>query len=640
MAAESLSGAVADHANRVHRLLDSSGRGELAERLRAEADRWEAQDTTVVVVGETKRGKSSLVNALVGEPDLLPVGTDVVTASHVAVRYARDLRGRVVRLDGSTEEFPVEEVARYVSVEGDPAIREAVQAVEVGVPHPLLARRLVVVDTPGVGGLRAGHTEVTLAALALSDALVFVLDASAPITRPELDFLARAAERVAAVVFVVTKTDAYRGWREILDEDRKLVAMAAPRFADSPFVPVSSRLRLQAAFRDARGDTERAARLTAHSGFAALESELGRFVARRELVRLANVLQVTASTTAWVEESERAELAALGDAPTAQEDLEARREELAASAAAGARWRSEVAGSFQRLQLELNQEVTRRFTLLQVRFEAMASESGANLKQVLASASEQLDYALQSTWVELMAFTAERLRIVAEDLGRTLEVPGVDVSLPHGELPDVLHHVTSRPGATFQGASTGDLLKIGAPTVITGSMLGNVIGGLAVGMFGLVAAPAAVVGAASVGLGMAVAGAMNRGNVRAAARARDLQEYTRLVREALQVGKSEVSQELGLRLVTTRQELEASIEELITDRRREIERRAKELTRLAKAEQAERERAAAEAETRAAAVTRLHQEALALQRRVLAALQQPVKSPPPPRRPDVTPAAG
>ena len=60
------------------------------------------------------------------------------------------------------------------------------------IPNPLLEGGLTLVDTPGVGGLNAGHAAATLAFLPSADALVFVTDASAELSGPELEFLASA----------------------------------------------------------------------------------------------------------------------------------------------------------------------------------------------------------------------------------------------------------------------------------------------------------------------------------------------------------------------------------------------------------------------------------------------------------------
>ena len=97
-------------------------------------------------------------------------------------------------------------------------------------------------DTPGVGGLDSMHGELARQAAAGATALLFVVDASSPFTAGELAFLRDVGEQVETVVFALAKTDAFRGWRQVVDGDRALLAEHAPRFAAAQFHPCSARL--------------------------------------------------------------------------------------------------------------------------------------------------------------------------------------------------------------------------------------------------------------------------------------------------------------------------------------------------------------------------------------------------------------
>lgn len=73
--------------------------------------------------------------------------------------------------------------------------------------HPVLERGIVLIDTPGVGGMGRGHRDLALAALGQADALLFTVSAEEPVARSELEFLVEASERTEQVVLVVTKSD-------------------------------------------------------------------------------------------------------------------------------------------------------------------------------------------------------------------------------------------------------------------------------------------------------------------------------------------------------------------------------------------------------------------------------------------------
>ena len=87
--------------------------------------------------------------------------------------------------------------------------RYQVEQVEVVLPHPILERGITLIDTPGIGGLNAAHAAATLAFLPIADALVFVSDASAELTGPELEFLRSAVDAGPLIVVALTKVDIY-----------------------------------------------------------------------------------------------------------------------------------------------------------------------------------------------------------------------------------------------------------------------------------------------------------------------------------------------------------------------------------------------------------------------------------------------
>jgi hypothetical protein len=219
----------------------------------------------VAVVGEFKRGKSTLVNALL-QTDICPTDADIVTAVPTIVRHGAEpsavallepeggpAAGATGTPDGNgtpgagpgTVEEPVD-VDRLVELDSesaDPSWRRRLRSVEVRLPHRLLKTGLSLVDTPGVGGLESAHGIVTLGALRTVFGVIFVTDASQELTAPEITFLRQALERSPAAVCVVTKTDLYPSWRRIVDLDRKHLAAAG---IDLPVIPVSSFLRLRA----------------------------------------------------------------------------------------------------------------------------------------------------------------------------------------------------------------------------------------------------------------------------------------------------------------------------------------------------------------------------------------------------------
>jgi len=204
-------------------LLRAKGRPDPADALIRMLAAPPKAKPSVHVAGEAKVGKSSLVNALLSRSGLSPVGAEPTTSAPITFFFSEQPGANVLRY-GEAEPSPiaVEQAMCLATVAGNPGNEENIRAVSIAVDSPLLAG-MNLVDTPGVGGLDSGHGALTLQSLADAEALVFVTDATAPIRAAELDFLRRASARIESVVLVITKIDANRGWRTILDDDRAII---------------------------------------------------------------------------------------------------------------------------------------------------------------------------------------------------------------------------------------------------------------------------------------------------------------------------------------------------------------------------------------------------------------------------------
>jgi hypothetical protein len=211
-------------------------RDDLAARLGRERARILEPACHVLVVGEFKKGKSSLVNALLNAR-VCPADADRATALPTFVRYGPEVV--VTPLPGDdTRPVPVAQLESLATQEpaGGP-----VRSLDVTLPRQLLRDGLVLVDTPGVGGgLNAAYAATTLRALTAADVVLFVSDAGQEYGEPELEFLRQAASLCPTVVCALTKIDFYPEWRRILELDREHLRRAG---LECPIVPLSAPLR-------------------------------------------------------------------------------------------------------------------------------------------------------------------------------------------------------------------------------------------------------------------------------------------------------------------------------------------------------------------------------------------------------------
>lgn len=225
------------------------GREDLVERLAGARGLLTEPDVTVYVVGEFKQGKSSLVNALL-TAKICPVDDDIATAVPTVVRYAAEsaVTATYEPADTSapawTERIRLEDLPAHVSEAGNPGNVRKLRSVTASISRQLLSGGLVLVDTPGVGGLGSPHHAVTVSSLPRAHAVLFLSDASRELTAAELRFLRIVRELCPAVVFVLTKVDLYPQWRRILELDAGHLAASG---IEVDIIAVSSELRTVAA---------------------------------------------------------------------------------------------------------------------------------------------------------------------------------------------------------------------------------------------------------------------------------------------------------------------------------------------------------------------------------------------------------
>lgn len=178
--------------------------GELS-RVRALRQKLEQQHVTVSVIGQFKRGKSALVNGILGR-DILPMGIVPVTAVVTTVEYGKD-SAEVHFSNGKTEKVSFEQISEYINEQQNMDNHLNVTKVAIKCESEFLHNNLTFVDTPGVGSLHEKNSEEAYAFVKESDAVIFTLSVDSPINQIEIDFLKNAKTHAAKFYFAVNKTD-------------------------------------------------------------------------------------------------------------------------------------------------------------------------------------------------------------------------------------------------------------------------------------------------------------------------------------------------------------------------------------------------------------------------------------------------
>lgn len=189
-------------------VLAESGVGGKDDRRALDAlnDQLHQDRFRVLVTGEAKRGKSTLLNALLGR-DILPTGVIPVTALATTVRQGTPARVTVRFSDGHVEQHEPTALAQFVTQTANPGNRHGISEVVLSLDAPLLARGVELVDTPGTGSVHAQNTDEAMATLRTMDAAVVVLTADPPVSAAEQELLRLVGQASVRTFVVLNKAD-------------------------------------------------------------------------------------------------------------------------------------------------------------------------------------------------------------------------------------------------------------------------------------------------------------------------------------------------------------------------------------------------------------------------------------------------
>jgi GTP-binding protein EngB required for normal cell division len=189
------------------KFLEERNRPEALEHAQELLVRLAEDRFNLAVVGQFKRGKSSLMNAIIGR-DLLPTGLLPLTSAITTLCYGPQDRV-VLRRKGwlIEQEIPLGELAEYVTEHGNPGNEKGLLEARVELPVRFLRRGLHFIDTPGVGSTHRENSLTTYAFLPEADAVIFVTSVEAPLSEAETGFLQDISQYVRKLFVVVNKMD-------------------------------------------------------------------------------------------------------------------------------------------------------------------------------------------------------------------------------------------------------------------------------------------------------------------------------------------------------------------------------------------------------------------------------------------------
>ena len=214
----------------------------------------------LVIAGEFNSGKSSFINALLGER-VLPEGVTPTTDRINILRHGPEV-SELLR-------------AAYLLERTHPAD---------------VLREINIVDTPGTNAIIRRHEELTRDFVPRSDLVLFVTSADRPFTESERGFLEQIRQWGKKIVFIVNKIDILARPEEREEVVRYVSEHAAALLGEAPQIFAVSAREAQEARgggKDGKGGKDQEKEeLWSKSGFGAVEDYLLNTLDQEERVRL------------------------------------------------------------------------------------------------------------------------------------------------------------------------------------------------------------------------------------------------------------------------------------------------------------------------------------------------------------------
>ncbi len=206
----------------------------------------------IVVMGEIKKGKSSFVNALLGVENLVPVSSDVATSTIYKICYGEQLAYKVFFTEKSQKpslEIKPSDLALYGTESGNPGNIKEVDFIQVLTPSSILKNGLVIIDTPGLGGLFKEHKRITYEYVPRADAVFLVTDSvESPIGKAELELLKDLTGITSHIYYIQTKSTVVDRKARMARKDNNLSILRNAGFGDVNlnYFVVDSKLKIEA----------------------------------------------------------------------------------------------------------------------------------------------------------------------------------------------------------------------------------------------------------------------------------------------------------------------------------------------------------------------------------------------------------
>lgn len=166
----------------------------------------------IVVCGEVKKGKSTLLNAIIGQ-DILPVDNEIATSQVFRISNSPRESFELVFNDGTRLPISRCDLPKYGSqvdanIQGEVSFgNKLLSYIQVNIPVAFLPDNVSLVDTPGLGAIYKSHEWITQNYVKKAAGVLFVFDPRTPLVKQEQEFIKKVLDVTPYMMFVMTKID-------------------------------------------------------------------------------------------------------------------------------------------------------------------------------------------------------------------------------------------------------------------------------------------------------------------------------------------------------------------------------------------------------------------------------------------------